>query len=210
MRIAKSCRSHWPPMHITETSAQCVVAATRSNARIFFAVLGSAAILVSGCAARKKPTIPWGTAVLVRPIVPERPSTNEDLTDPVPDLRLEIPPPLPPLAPRPGPVRPRIVASTTNPNAVAGKPGTPQIVPELSTQESASLQRETDQSLRTADQNLAATSGKSLNATQADLASKVRSFISDAREAARAGDWARARDLAKKAQVLSEELASSL
>jgi hypothetical protein len=38
----------------------------------------------------------------------------------------------------------------------------------------------------------------------------VRSFISDAREAGRAGDWARARDLAKKAQVLSEELADSL
>jgi hypothetical protein len=91
-----------------------------------------------------------------------------------------------------------------------GKPDTPQIVPELSTQESASLQRETDQSLRFAEHNLAATSGKSLNATQLDLASKVRSFIVDAREAGKAGDWARARNLAKKAQVLSEELVGSL
>jgi hypothetical protein len=80
----------------------------------------------------------------------------------------------------------------------------------LSTQESTSLQRESNQSLSAAERNLAATSGKSLNAAQADLASKVRSFISDAREAGRAGDWARARDLAKKAQVLSEELDRSL
>jgi hypothetical protein len=183
--------------------------ATMSSARIFFGLLGSAAILVSGCAARKKPTIPWQTAVLVRPIVPQHPPAGE-LEDPVPELRLEIPPPPAPLATRTVPVRPRSVAPATNPNAAAGKPETPQIVPELSTQESASLQRETDQSLRTADQNLAAASGKSLNTTQADLASKVRSFISDARGAGRAGDWARARDLAKKAQVLSEELVGSL
>jgi hypothetical protein len=72
------------------------------------------------------------------------------------------------------------------------------------------LQRQTEQSLSAAERNLAATAGKSLNATQSDLASKVRSFISDAREAGRAGDWARARELAKKAQVLAEELAGSL
>jgi hypothetical protein len=210
MRIATHSRSNWPPMHITEISAQRQLAATRSSARILFGVLGSAAILASGCAARKKPTIPWSTAVLVRPIAPEHPSTTGDLEDPVPDLKLEIPPPPAPFATRTAPARPRTVAPATNPNGATGKPGTPQIVPELSTQESASLQRETDQSLRTAEHNLSTTAGKSLNATQADLASKVRSFISDAREAGRAGDWARARDLAKKAQVLSEELAASL
>ncbi|MHB8502052.1 MAG: hypothetical protein ACYDCG_15435 [Candidatus Acidiferrales bacterium] len=64
--------------------------------------------------------------------------------------------------------------------------------------------------MSTAERNLAAASGKSLNATQSDLASKVRGFISDAREAGRAGDWARARDLAQKAQVLSEQLTGSL
>jgi hypothetical protein len=197
-------------MHISLTLAQRQLVATRSSARILFGVLGSAAVLAGGCAVRKKPAIPWSTAVLVRPIVPQHPSTTGDPEDPVPDLKLEIPPPPAPFATRTAPARPRTVAPATNQNAAAGKPGTLQIVPELSTQESASLQRETDQSLRTADQHLAATSGKSLNATQADLASKVRSFISDAREAGRAGDWARARDLAKKAQVLSEELAGSL
>jgi len=98
------------------------------------------------------------------------------------------------------------------------------MVPELSPQQASSLQRETNQSLTVAERNLAATAGKSLNATQTDLASKVRSlnatqtdlaskvrsFISDAQEAGNSGDWARARELAKKAEVLSEELASSL
>jgi hypothetical protein len=208
MRIPTRSR---PPMHTKQTSAQRQLAVTRSSERIFFGVLGTAAILVSGCAAQQKRAIPWSTAVLVRPIVPQHSSATEDPGDPVPDLNLEVPPPPAPLVTRTAPARPRTVVPAANPNGAAtGKPATPQIVPELSTQESTSLQRETDQSLRTAEHNLAATSGKSLNATQSDLASKVRSFISDAREAGRSGDWARARDLAKKAQVLSEELVGSV
>jgi hypothetical protein len=209
MRNTTRSLLHWPPKDMTETSAQPQLA-VRGRARIFLGVLWAAAIFMSGCAARKKPAIPWSTAVLVRPIVPHRAPANADVEDPLPDLRLEIPPPSAPLSTRTAPPRPRSVAPARNPNAAPEKPDTPQIVPELSTQESASLQRETDQSLSSSERNLGATAGKSLNATQSDLASKVRSFISDAREAGRAGDWARARDLAKKAQVLSEELVASL
>lgn len=207
MRIASES-----PLHMTETSAQLQLAVMRDRARILFGLLGSAAILASGCAARKNPTIPWNTAVLVRPIAPQRPSPAEVDEVPVPDIGMELPPPPTPLATRtpPPPTRPHSASPTANSGARTEKPDTPQIVPELSTQESASLQRETNQSLAAAERNLAATSGKSLSATQSDLASKVRSFISDARESGRAGDWARARDLAKKAQVLSEELIGSL
>lgn len=199
-------------LNMTESSAQPQFAVKRNSIRAFFSVFSFAAILLSGCAARKKPSIPWSTAVLVRPILPQHPLPTEGIEVPPPDLGREIPPPAAPLVTRtpPAPARPRSFAPPSNPSAPAGKPDTPQIVPELSTQESASLQRETDQSLTAAEHNLAATAGKSLNATQSDLASKVRSFISDAREAGRAGDWVRARDLAKKAQVLSEELAESL
>jgi hypothetical protein len=196
-------------MDITETSAQPQLAVMRDGARIFFGLLGSVAILMSGCAARKKPAIPWSTAVLVRPILPQRATADIAVDDPVPDLRFEIPPPPAPLATKMAPTRPRSVAPSTNQNPPAAKPDTLQIVPGLSTQESASLRQETDKNLSSAESNLAATAGKPLNATQSDLASKVRSFISDAREAGRAGDWARARDLAKKAQVLSEELLES-
>ena len=197
-------------MDMTETSAQPQPAATRVSAQIFLCVLGCAVFLASGCTARKRPAIHWSTAVLVRPKVPQLPSAPGDLEDPVPDLKLEIPPPPPPLATRTVPARPRRIAPAANLNAAPEKTDNPQIVPELTTQESSALQREANQSLATAERNLAATTGKSLNATQSDLASKVRSFISDAKEAGRAGDWERARDLAKKAQVLSEELAASL
>jgi len=49
-----------------------------------------------------------------------------------------------------------------------------------------------------------------LNAAQQDLASKVRSFMAEARGAAQIGDWTRARAAAKKAEVLSQELAGLL
>jgi hypothetical protein len=52
--------------------------------------------------------------------------------------------------------------------------------------------------------------GKTLNPAQTDMSNKVKNFMSDAREAAHNGDWTRARSLARKAQVLSEELARSL
>lgn len=67
-------------------------------------------------------------------------------------------------------------------------------------------QQQTSQSLGIAERNLASVHGKSLNAAQSDLVSKILGFIKDARDAAQAGDWSRARSLAKKAEVLSVEL----
>ncbi len=199
-------------LNMTNTSARPQIAAKRICSKAVFSVLGSVAILVSGCAGtRKKASIPWSTAVLVRPVVQQHSSSFGNADDSAPDLKLDIPTPPPPLAVgRVGPARPRGAAPAANQNAPGAKLDTPQIVPELSAKESASLQRETEQSLSAAERSLATTPGKSLNATQADLASKVRSFISDAREAGKAGDWARARDLSKKAQVLAEELVRSL
>ena len=83
------------------------------------------------------------------------------------------------------------------------------IAPSLSPKETSAAQQQTNESLAIAEKNLAATKGKNLNATESDLVSKIQSFIKDARDAARLKDWARARGLAKKAQVLSEELAGS-
>jgi hypothetical protein len=194
---------------MTEPSAQPRKSATQKNARLFFGALSSAAILLGGCAVRKTPTIPWTTAVLVRPVPPQHPVSTENPTDPVPDLQIELPPPPAPLAPRTVPARPRGVVPPQNENAHPEQLEAPRIVPELSAQESADLQRETETSLSAAERNLSAIAGKSLNAAQSDLVSKVRSFISDARDAGRAGDWGRAYELAQKAQVLSEQLARS-
>ncbi len=84
------------------------------------------------------------------------------------------------------------------------------ISPQLTPQESAVAQQQANQSLGIAEKNLASVRGKKLNSTQADLISKITGFIKDAREAANIADWNRARSMAKKAQVLSEELAGSL
>ena len=80
----------------------------------------------------------------------------------------------------------------------------------MTPEEAANAQHRANQSIQEAEKNLEKTRGKALNATQADVASKVRGFLGDAREAARTGDWERAQNLARKAQVLSEELAGLL
>lgn len=169
-----------------------------------------AALFACGCAVtQKKPRIPWATAVLVRPTLPQQITDNGASPDIVPSIDLEIPAPEPLAVVRMIPARPRTIVPPAAQNGSTEKRELPQIVPDLSPQQSSSFQHETEQSLKVAEQNLAAAAGRRLSPTQADLASKVRSFVRDAREAGRAGDWGRARDLARKAEVLSDELASS-
>ncbi len=161
---------------------------------------------------RKRPSIPWATAVQVRPVTQARTLEGNDVSeDPLPELRLEVPFPGRLIVVRSGPPRPR---GSTPPPVTTGneteKSEAPTIAPQLTSQESAVAEQQTNQSLRIAESNLQSARGKNLNATQTDLVSKIRGFIKDAREAAQITDWSRARSLAKKAQVLSEELASSL
>jgi hypothetical protein len=111
-------------------------------------------------------------------------------------------------APRMVVPRPRI--STPFPGAAGNTAGdVPLLAPQLSVEEAANDRREANQNIGAAEKVLVSIRGRSLNASQADLASKVRGFVADAKDAARVGDWDRARSLAKKAQVLSQELLAS-
>jgi hypothetical protein len=83
-------------------------------------------------------------------------------------------------------------------------------VPQLSPQETAVAKEQTAESISVAEKNLAVARGKTLTPAQADVASKIVGFVSEAREASGEGDWARARTLARKAQILSEDLVASL
>jgi hypothetical protein len=184
-------------------------ACAREFARNVSILLGCAAMLSSGCAVKRKPSIPWSTAILVRPASPPRALAADVSEDPVPDLRLGVPPfPLPLSSPK-SPARARV----TVPSAAAGgdseRTDAPLIAPQLSPQESAAAQQQTRESLSIAERNLAAMRGKKLNTAQSDLLSKIQEFLKDAREAAGTQDWSRARSLSKKAQLLSEELAGS-
>jgi len=182
----------------------------RPFARRGILLVSCAAILLGGCAAKRRPSIPWNTAILVHPASPAHAMEAANVSqDPVPDLRLEVPAfPLPLLSPK-SPVRPHVAAPAAPAGADAEKNDAPLIAPQLSPQESVTAQQQTNESLRIAEKNLAAMRGKKLNAAQSDLLSKIQEFLRDAREAAKTQDWSRARSLSKKAQLLSEELASS-
>jgi hypothetical protein len=132
------------------------------------------------------------------------------VSDFLPEFELEAPPPPSPVAEiQSMPQRPRVAAALPGPSNPA-RPEPPQIAPQLTAQEAAAAEQQTNMSLSIAERNIAASQGRSLNPTQSDLASKIRSFVTEAREAAHSGDWTRASNAAKKAQVLSEQLARSL
>ena len=141
------------------------------------------------------------TAVAANDSTPDAPVFNPNVPQ-VPAIL--IPVHTVPLRPRSGAAPPAGAAADPE------KPEGPKIAFQLSPEQTVAARQETNQSLDIAEKNLAVTRGKTLNAAEADLVSKIKSFLKDAREAAQANDWARARSLAKKAQVLSEQLAESL
>jgi hypothetical protein len=183
---------------------------SRHFARSSFVILGCFAILSSGCSIKRRPSIPWNTAILVRPANPPQPVNTADLSDdPVPDLRIELPPfPLRLISTK-SPTRPHLPTPAAAGGTETEKMDAPMIAPQLSPRETVAAQVQTEESLNIAEKNLTAMRGKNLNAAQSDLVSKIQGFIKDTREAARFLDWTRARSLSKKAQLLSEELVGS-
>jgi len=144
----------------------------------------------------------WSQATVARPRAAERTAAPAEEE---PELELEAP-----LGPfvvieTEEPARPRSAAAAT-----VTPLKTPVILPEIGAEESAEAQRETRQNLTLAERILSRTRGRALSPLQADLAGKIRGFARDARAAAREGDWMRARSLAEKAQLLSQELARAL
>jgi hypothetical protein len=111
-----------------------------------------------------------------------------------------------PKPPKPAP-EPAAEAPTDQPPA---HPAAPQIAPQLSPGDQASYERKTNEDIDVAEKNLQQANGKQLSAAQNDLVEKIRSFLSQSREAAKAGDLARAQNLAQKARLLSIELVESL
>ena len=166
--------------------------------------------LPSGCSSirphRHAPAIPWEAAARVRPRLPEKTAKAAD-AESVPDLQPLIPPPA---AQHSTPPRPRMPAAPAAETDSTEQVEAPVIAPQLSVAEASAAQEQTRTSLNIAEHNLARTHGRSFTSMQADLAEKVRGFIDQAREAGRETDWVRARILAEKARLLSEELIRSL
>jgi hypothetical protein len=185
----------------------------RAHKKLSLAMLCLWAVAFSGCAWRpsRAKHFPWNSSAQNQPKVPEVGASPEgDGNDELAQLQPELqPPPSTLVAAYSVPARPRVPVSSPTPSEAAAKPEPLTIAPQLTPQEAEAAQQQTNLSLSIAERNMLATQGKSLNAGQSDLASKVRSFIAEAREAAHNSDWTRARNAAKKAEVLSEQLASS-
>jgi hypothetical protein len=165
------------------------------------------ALLLGGCFGEKRPAARVVNVSLMHPVLPT--GATDAVPDNPPDI-LFYSAPLPSLgAARTAPPKPRMATPQTN-SAAAEKTPETLLLPELSPEQMAAAKAETQQSLDAAQGNLARANGRSLNPSQKDLESKARSFMDTAREAMRGGDLPRAQNFAKKAEVLSRELAASL
>jgi hypothetical protein len=144
-------------------------------------------------------------------------------TDALPPVEAVAPPPTPVAAaaaplpvepthtkvPPPPHRQPAEASSDTQVEQPARTPP-PQISPQLSPGDQASMRRSTGEDATVAQKNLQQANGKVLSAAQLDLQEKIRSFLAQSDEAGKAGDWSRAQTLAQKARLLSVELVDSL
>ena len=173
--------------------------------KTFLLALCLCVLWCGGCFTKKPPTVHMTGIVLAHPLAPSGVG-NESPGD-APDLEVEAAEMPPRLAtPRGGPARPHVAAAPPAEPPPAEKSAEPIILPDLTAEQLNAAKAETQQSLDAAESRLGRTQGKHLNATQEDVASKVRGFMESAREAMKNGDWVRAKNQAKKAEVLAQQL----
>jgi hypothetical protein len=174
------------------------------------ALLVSAIGVLGGCAERIVQARNWTNTGQVRPNPPVARTEEQAGTDDIaPDLEIALPENGTRLfSRRPVPPRPRVEPPRPSGGTTATKSST--LVPELSPQEAATAQQQFSESVSIAEKILGIAKTKNLSTLQADTVAKINAFLTEAREAGAEGDWGRARNLAKKAQILSEDLGESL
>jgi hypothetical protein len=200
--------------HVKLLPKGCFAMSNRISRDAVMVACAAVTLLSAGCAEKRPRAYPWATAIHVRPHLPAPAPgyTPPPLVDEsAPDLPWDSSAPAAILVGTRQPARPRTTSTQPAPEAAgAVKAEAPLLAPQLSEQEIAAAQQQMNDSIAAADRNLSGAKSHRLNTTQTDLASKVNSFMEDSKAAAKDGDWTRAKNLAKKAQVLSEELAGSL
>jgi len=186
------------------------MASSRKFAFLTCIVAAMLTVTASGCLRHKVHAAP---PVLV-PLEPPAPVvTSEPTKAPAP-----IPAPTAPAPKNPEPATP--------PSALTPKPDTlkrpvvaqpepdhppaPQISPQMSPSDQAELAKQTQQFTTDAQNNLHRADGRNLTPSQRDMADKIRGFLAQAQDAIRTSDWARAKNLAQKADLLSLELVKTL
>jgi outer membrane biosynthesis protein TonB len=186
--------------------------------------LSGLSLSVMGC---NRTTVKVAAPVAAAPapsVADSKPITNiAPDTDALPPVETVAPPPTPaatvaaplpvesthPKPPPPPHRQPTEASSDTQAEQPVRTPP-PQISPQLSPGDQATMRRSTGVDAGVAQKNLQQANGKVLNAAQSDLMEKIRSFLAQSDEAGKAGDWSRAQTLAQKARLLSVELVDSL
>lgn len=188
-----------------------------------FVVACALALGAVGCAREHvHATVPVSTVPAAPAPDKDRPMTTAPDTDATPPAEAEVAPP-PAIPSATNPPTPVVIAPSVPPaprrrpeehpaaadeQPAAQKP--PQISPQISATDQSLYAKRTADDIATAERNLQQTNGKHLSAAQQDLADKIRSFVSQSRDASNGGDWDRAQNLAQKARLLSTELLNSL
>jgi hypothetical protein len=83
---------------------------------------------------------------------------------------------------------------------------TVQIAPSMSQQQASTQKVDISELLADSDANLQKSANRQLTLDQQAMASQIRNYMDQAKTAEKAGDLARARNLAFKAHLLSQEL----
>jgi hypothetical protein len=197
----------------------------KKAAGLLVLVASASALAITGCEQKTvKAAVPVATTPMPQP-ADSKPLTNvaPDTTATPPEVA-EAPPPAPPpsstaplsvASPRPKPVPPPHKQTSEPQTAEApaeqsSRPPAPLISPQMSANDQATYAHKTDEDISVAQKNLQQSADKRLSAAQLDLVEKIKSFLSQSHEASKAGDWARAQNLAQKARLLSVELVDSL
>jgi hypothetical protein len=194
---------------------------------LFVLLANGLALATTGCEQKTvKAAVPVASTPMPQPL-DSKPLTNvaPDTTATPPEVvEANVPPPAPPPSsaaplavtspptkPAPPPRKQTSEPQTAEASAEQSvRPPAPLISPQLSANDQATYDRKTDEDVSVAESNLQRSADKRLSAAQRDLVEKIQSFLSQSREASKAGDWARAQNLAQKARLLSVELVDSL
>ena len=170
-----------------------------------FLLVCTCVAVCGGCFAAKRPAPSLGTVTFAHPVVPR---ASETSAGDAPEILVEDTEPIPPLViSHRVPPKPRTTPAPAREPATAEQSPEPILAPDLPDQQVNAAKAAIEQSLSVAERNVNLTEGKTLNAAQQDLVSKIRGFVDSAREAMKNSDWQRARIQAKKAEVLSQEFA---
>lgn len=180
------------------------VASLRARAKAALLAACVLAIGLAGCPREKvhakMPKIIPPVPAIVEPPEPPYILGEEPVDTTLAMIPASLPEP-PPEPPHPAPPRKPASDAPAQP-----KPSVPVISPQVSPADQAAYTRRINENISTAERNLQQASTHNLDATQKDMAEKIRNFVDQAKEAMQASDWTRAQNLAQKAQVLSVEL----